>query len=251
MIEYSIGMGADVSTVFRSHPLDFLSALVPAAYTQYLYSFIQIFSMYLAGIAFSALGFYWQQSERAVLLGTMVYLFGGYTMKLGLQHPNFLLFLIVMPFMILTADMAMKGEKCLLFALSVSFGFINGYYHMYICTIGLGFYILVRFFDLFREHRVRNFFLMCLRLGTMYLLGVGMAAATLFPSVASLMNSARIGTNADPVNLFTYNAKRYYMWFVDMVLGGGDPGSGSPLAYSVIVLPAIGVLFTGRERRKR
>ena len=76
MIEYSIGMGADVSTVFRSHPLDFLSALVPAAYTQYLYSFIQIFSMYLAGIAFSALGFYWQQSERAVLLGTMVYLFG-------------------------------------------------------------------------------------------------------------------------------------------------------------------------------
>lgn len=55
--DFSIGYGGDILTTFNYYvigdPLNLLSILVPASKTEYLYSFLVLLRLYLAGISFS------------------------------------------------------------------------------------------------------------------------------------------------------------------------------------------------------
>ncbi len=57
LYSFSLGYGADIITTLHYYvfgdPLDLLSFFVPRRFTEYLYDFLIIFRLYLAGIAFS------------------------------------------------------------------------------------------------------------------------------------------------------------------------------------------------------
>ena len=59
--DYTIGMGDDINSVVRFHPLDYLSVFVPARYTEQLYAFLILLRLYLAGLSFSLYAFYWKR----------------------------------------------------------------------------------------------------------------------------------------------------------------------------------------------
>lgn len=250
MYDFTLGMGDDVNAVFRSHPLDFLSVLVPGRYTEVLYNFLTLFRMYLAGLGFSAFCLYMKRPASLTLLGSMVYLSCGYVMKLGMMHPTFLSAMIVLPLLFLGAEQVMKKGSILLFSFVTAMGFLSNYYFMYMCTLALGVYVPVRFFSLCRERRGKEFFSLVLRMGGAYLLGFGMTAAVLFPAIMRLTSSLRLETEGTGENLLFYeNGKRYYQWFLDLIAPYRNTGSNTHLNFCVLVLPAAVILFLKKGRK--
>ena len=250
MYDFTLGMGDDVNAVFRSHPLDFLSILVPGRYTEILYNFLTLLRMYLAGLGFSAFCLYMKRPDSSVLLGSMVYLSCGYVMKLGMMHPTFLSAMIVLPLLFLGAEQVMKKGSPLLFSFMTAMGFLSNYYFMYMCTLALGIYVLMRFFALYRDRRGREFFSLAFRMGGAYFLGAGMAAAVLFHTIMRLTSSLRLETEHAGENLLFYdNWKRYYQWFLDLISPYRNTGSNTHLNFCALVLPAAVILFLKKGRR--
>lgn len=248
MFDFSIGMGDDLGAIFRSHPLDFLAVVVPGKYTEVLYEFLVLFRIYLAGLSFSGFCFYWKKKEPSVLLGSMVYIFSGYVLTLGMRHPTFSAPMIILPLLLVGADQVIRGKNGLLFSFMTALGFISNYYFMYMCSIAMACYVVLRFFGVYKEKKIRNFFCMGIRLVLYYLLGIGGVAVVLFPTVLRLTTSARLATTYNGGWLAYKNVERYYKWFVDLIAPYKSVGNSTYLSYAVLVLPVLALLFSGKWR---
>lgn len=249
MYDFSIGMGDDLGAILRSHPLDFLAAVVPGRYTELLYQFLILLRMYLAGLSFSAFCFYWGKREQAVLMGSMVYIFSGYVFIFGLRHPTFNAPMIILPLLLVGADLVIRGKNGLLFSFMTGLGFISNYYFMYMCSFAMAAYVVLRFFGVYKEKRVKNFFLMGIRLVAYYLLGMGTIMVVLLPTVLRLTTSARLSTTYDGGFLTYKNMERYYKWFINLIAPLRGTGSSTSLNYAVLVLPAATLLFAGKWKK--
>lgn len=248
MFDFSIGMGEDVGAIYRSHPLDFLSALVPGRYTELLYHFLLLFRIYLAGLSFSAFCFYWKRSETVTLAGSMMYVFCGYVLIQGLRHPTFNAPMIILPLFLLGAEQILQGKNGLLFSFLTALGFISNYYFMYICSFAMAGYVLIRFFGETREQRGKMFFRMGIRLLLYYLLGIGMVASVLFPTLLRLSGSVRLEKEPTGSLLFYENGARYYQWFLNLIAPFCDTGSRTSLNYAAAALPVLASLFSCKGR---
>ena len=58
-------------------------------------------------------------------------------------------------------------------------------------------YVLVRFFEIYRENRVRSFFSLLWRMTAAYLLGLAMSMMTLWPMIQRYLASARLPQSAE------------------------------------------------------
>ena len=249
LFDFTIGLGSEVSVVFRPHPLDLLSIFVPERYTEILYQFISLFSMYLSGLAFSAFAYEWRQRWDGLLTGSMVYVFCGFTLRLGLEHPAFLLPMVYFPLMLLLAERIIRRKDgALLFALTAAVGWASGYPFMYISTMGLGLYMLLRLPGIWRQEGLRGFIRVGLMDMCMYLLGTCMAAVFYLPSVAALALSGRSGGKLTIASLWIYPVSRYYQAFLYLITPYLGLSYQTYASFPVIVLPALAVLFTTRKR---
>lgn len=243
LYDFSIGMGNDIGAIVRFHPLDFLSALMPGRFTELLYNVLILLRIYLAGLAFSAYALYWKKPEQAVLTGSVVYCFCGYVLKAGIKHPTFLSPMIILPLLFLAAERGMRKKGVGMLSVITALGFMSNYYFMYICSIALFFYVLLRFFDLYREKRVKNFLLTGIRLVSGYLLGAGMTAVTLLPIAARLFSSGRFDTEDKIGNLLYYSGQRWLSLLHGLIMPGGELGGNTYLGYAALALPALAALF--------
>ena len=79
MWDIHIGYGSDILTTLHYYamgdPLNLLAVFVPVRYTEYLYAFLLVLRMYLAGIAFSAYCRYHKNGRFPTLLGAVLYAF--------------------------------------------------------------------------------------------------------------------------------------------------------------------------------
>ena len=249
LYDFCIGMGADIRTVVRFRPLDLIGSLVSADQTELLYGILTLLRMYLSGLSFSAFCFYWKKPGQAVLVGSMIYVFCGYVLKLGLEHPFFTVPMVLLPLLLIGAEQVLRRQSILFFSFITMMGFISNYYFMYMCSFAMAGYVLLRFFDLYREKRVRNFFAALGRLFSGYFLGIGMSAVFLLPTIQQLFSSARVDGDGAGASLWIYeNTGRYINWFFDLVSPYRGTGSNTNLNYAVLVLPALVLLFVRRVR---
>ena len=249
LFDFTIGLGSEVSVVFRPHPLDLLSVLVPARYTEILYQFISLFSMYLSGLAFSAFAYEWRQKWEGLLTGSMVYVFCGFTMRLGLEHPAFLLPMVYFPLMLLLAERIIrKKEGAVFFALVVAIGWASGYPFMYISTMGFGLYMLLRLKGICEQEGFGGYVRVVLLEMGLYLMGTCMAAVFYLPSVAALALSGRSGGRLNIASLWIYSLSRYYQAFLYLVTPYLGLSHQTYASFPVIVLPALAALFTTRKK---
>ena len=268
--DFTIGMGDDISSVVRFHPLDFLSVFVPSAHTEALYHVLIFLRLYLAGIAFSAFisafhrgfgkeGSRCRISQWGVLAGCMVYLFNGYTFSLGIVHPIYLSPLITFPLLLYGAERIMNRPKLFRFGLltvMTALGFISNYYFMYIESIALVFYVLVRFFQISAGkkgiEKGKDFLFLFLRMTVAYAAGLMISAITLFPTLSRYLSSYRSERISEVNNLLVYADKRRYLaWIVNLISPLRASGNGTHLNYAVIVIPALVLLFAVRKAQSR
>ena len=108
-----------------------LSVLVPADKTEYLYAFLIFLRIYLAGIAFSRYCFYHKNSNQATLLGSLVYIFAGWTIYASMKHPYFANPMIYLPLILLGIDKIYRKEKPYVFIWSVALAGVSNFYFFY------------------------------------------------------------------------------------------------------------------------
>ena len=253
--DFTLGMGEDISSIVRFHPLDYLSVFVPASGTEALYAFLIFLRLYLAGIAFSLYMFYWKCPGIRTLIGSIVYLYCGYVFELGIVHPIYISPMIVMPLLLLGAEYMMDPERkrgFVLFSVMVYLGFTSNYYFMYINSVALLIYVLVRFGMLYHSQRVKNFFLLFIRMVSAYMVGLMLSAITLLPTLKRYFGSYRSQSMAQSGSLLVYSdVRRYFAWFINLISPLEASGNGTHLNFAVIVLPCITVLvLSGRRQWK-
>ena len=91
---FSLGYGGDILTTLHYYvigdPLDLLSIACPTRYAVYLYSFLSLFRLYLAGLGFGAFCRYKKQgAPLPVAVGSVCYVFFTYSFLLVARHPFF------------------------------------------------------------------------------------------------------------------------------------------------------------------
>lgn len=96
---FSIGYGSPIITTLHYYvigdPFNLFSILVPTRYMPYFYSFMIIFRMYCAGLAFSLYGSHMIKEKKEcdyfpVLAGAIIYVFCLYGISSGIRHPYFI-----------------------------------------------------------------------------------------------------------------------------------------------------------------
>ena len=265
LYDFSIGMGDDIGQIVRFHPLDFLSALVPSAYTEQLYAVILLLRFYLAGLAFSAFAFYFNtvpltgESEPQevihpvnVLSGALVYVFCGFMLIRVVNHPIYAAPFIVLPMLLLGAEKVPRRQGSALFVFSVFLGFWSNYYFMYIMSAALFVYMLVRYFDVVRPLGIRTFSVLFVRMTGLFILGLAMSMMTLLPTMQRYLSSARQSMTSETFNMLVYaDKRRYAAWFLNLITPFKSSGNGTDLNFAVIVLPCLAVLFFCGKKRFR
>ena len=256
--DLAIGMGDDINAVVRFHPLDFLSVFVPEAGTEILYHALIFLRLYLAGLTFSAYAFAWRRyasprpqegnmDAQAVLTGCIVYLFCGYTFSLGIVHPTYLSPLVTLPLLLLGAERMMhrpRRHRFVLFSVITAVSFISNYYFMYIASVAVFLYVFVRFFQIWRTDRVRQFCILFVRFVAAYALGVMLSAVTLLPALSRYAGSYRSDRLTQVNNLLVYaDRRRYLAWLVNLISPLRASGNGTHLNFAVLALPALVLLF--------
>ena len=251
--DYTIGMGDDINAVVRFHPLDFLSIFVPASGTEALYCVLTVLRCFLAGLSLSAFVFHFRKSRTAALSGALLYVFCGFTFGLGIVHPTYLSHMILFPLMLLGAERMMDPERkhsFALFTVCVALGFISNYYFMYISSFGLLGYVLIRFFDLYRTDRLKQFGRLLISLSLAYLLGLALSGIFLFPALARYKSSLRAVHEAERNSLLVYEDKRRYLaWFLNLITPYQASGNGTHLNFAVTLMPAAALIFSSAKRK--
>ncbi len=264
--DFAIGMGDDINSVVRFHPLDFLAVFVPVSGTEFLYQFLIFLRLYLAGLTFSIYAFAWirdnesgqsvrQHVSWGVLAGSMVYMFCGYTFCLGIVHPTYLSPLITLPLLLLGAERMMHREhehRFALFGAVTAISFISNYYFMYIASVACVIYVFVRFFQIHKTDRVRQFIVLFVRFVSAYVIGAMISCVTLLPVLKRYSGSYRSEHLTKINNLLVYGDKRRYAaWLVNLISPLRASGNGTHLNYAVLVIPAIILLFAVKREREK
>ena len=132
MFDFSLGMGEDIITTLNFYglgdPLTLLAALVPEQKTEYLYNFLVIFRIYLAGLSFAWFCREKGRSFNCTFIGALVYAFSGYVLHVAVKHPFFVIPMIFLPLVVVGVDRVLEKKKFTLLILVVFLTALNGFY---------------------------------------------------------------------------------------------------------------------------
>ena len=143
-----IGYGSDILTTLHYYvigdPLTLLSVFFPADKTEILYEILIFLRIYLAGISFSLYCFYHKNSKQAAFMGTMIYVFAGWTIYAAMKHPYFSNPMIYLPLILMGIDKIYKKEKPHLFIWATAVGAMSNFYFFYMLCIFMFLYAAFR-----------------------------------------------------------------------------------------------------------
>lgn len=249
MFDFSLAMGGDIITATSpfdtfSDPLNWLAIFVPTKFIEYLYDFLVVIRMYLAGLTFSYLCLYHGKKADVILVGALIYVYGGYMLYSAARHPLMINNFIQLPLLLTGIDLVIKKRSPFVFILSVFYAAICGYYFLYMMTIMLGIYAIVVFFEYYQTKRVKEFAFMAGRIIGSYLLGIGLSAIVFLPMVWAFLSSSRLGaSNLQDFGLLGYIGQRAMSLI-------SPQGSFEHASLASIVLPALVImLLTPKKRR--
>lgn len=240
----SIGLGGDVIQTLSYYvigdPLTLLSAVVPRAYTEYLYNFLILLRMYLAGLSFSALALHLKKNNWFyTLIASMIYVFSAYALYASVRHPYFTNPMIYFPLIILGAEYIFKGKKPWLFILAIALAGVSNFYFFYMICFLTVIYAAVRVFSFAPKGKRKKIWSYLWRFALYAMLGVMMAFVLFYPSLRTTLASSRLESQSSPVPfLYTLTYYKDFLFTLPSAAGLGTwsfPGH-LPLAFFALLL---------------
>ncbi len=260
MYDFSIGLGGDVRTFFKTEPVALLGAFhAGEQYTWEFYSLLTVLRIYLIGIAFSCYGFFMKKSRSSILAGTILYTFSSYTFYHVVRHPQFCVGIMMLPLLLIGLEQVMRRKNVLFFVLMVAVSLFSSYYFLFMNTLIMVLYAILRFGDIYETHRVREFFKMVGRIIASYLFGCGISVVFFAPSIASFFLSARSGSGGSGAaaaassavgSLLHYGASHIVQLFLTLLAPVRETTAITTISVSALILPALVLFFSGSFRKK-
>lgn len=247
MWNHGIGYGADIPTTLIAYvfdPFNYLAAVFPEKWSEYVFDGIIVFKFYLSGLAYSCFAFYRQQKWPYVLAGALIYTFCG-TMYIGFIQMYFINPMYLFPLLIIGFDRLWRDNRFGMYTLVLAWCFLNHFYFAYMMCIFLLVYGILRFTeDVLQTHAWQPNILKLLKIGGYSVLAFGIAAVALLPMADNLLQQGRMDIK---YYLPLWYHSGYYgqlllsfirpawMWNRDCIIGFG-----------AIALPCLYIFFKNR-----
>ena len=248
MWDMHIGYGSDILTTLHYYvigdPLTLLSVLVKPEHTEKLYEFLIFLRIYLAGITFSRYAFYHKNSKQAVFMGTMIYIFAGWTIYASMKHPYFSNPMIYLPLILMGIDKIYRKEKPYIFIWSVALAGLSNFYFFYMLGIFMVLYAVFRYFEQFQDRSLKNISKWLGIFAVYSVIAVLIAAVVLLPVILPVFGTDRFKAE-NYVPLF-YD-RIYYEKYLGCLIGENMIQWGVA-GYSAVSLAGVFVLFSRRKK---
>lgn len=239
----TLGLGADVITTMNYYvlgdPLNLLAVFVSPEKTEYLYAFLVVLRIYLAGVAFSVYCRYWKFKPFYVLLGSYIYCFCNYALYTGIMHPFFLNPMIYLPLLLLGIDKIFDKKSPVLFAGSVFLSAVSNFYFFYMLSVFMFIYAVFRYFMIFGRIHIKELFGWLGKFIAFYILGTGLAGFLFLPNAAAILSSSRIGVEHYVPLLYPLS---YYQRFLSAFVFN-NCGYYTLLGFSSVAFLSMVILF--------
>lgn len=243
-----IGYGSDILMTLHYYvigdPLTLLSVFVPASKTEALYAFLIFLRIYLAGIAFSRYSFYHKNSKQATFMGTMIYIFAGWTIYAAMKHPYFSNPMIYLPLILLGIDKIYKKQTPYVFIWSVALAGLSNFYFFYMLGIFMVLYAIFRYFDLSADRSIKNIGKWLGIFAVYSVIAVLIAAVILLPVILPVFGTDRFKAE-NYVPLF-YD-RIYYEKYLGCLIGENMIQWGVA-GYTAVSLAGVFVLFSKKKK---
>ena len=248
MWDMSIGYGSDIITTLHYYvlgdPLTLLSVFFRSSQTELLYKILIFLRIYLAGIAFSRYSFYHKNSKQAVFMGTLIYVFAGWTIYAVIKHPYFANPMIYLPFILMGIDKIYKKEKPYVFIWSVAVAGLSNFYFFYMIGIFMVLYAIFRYFQQYSVRSLKNVGKWIGIFAVYSLIAVMIAAVILLPVILPVFGTDRFKVENYVPLLYD---KIYYEKYLGCLIGENMVHWGVA-GYSAISMAGVFVLFSKRKK---
>lgn len=216
---YTLGFGVDATSIVSIwDPLNWSSALVPQAYTEYLFCILIFVRVALCAVTFSMFCLYKGNSKQAAFIGSMVYAFSGFALFWGMiRHPFMLNTAYVFPLVMLGLEKVFNGEKPTFFVMSLALSFILSAYFSYMVCIFTVLYYIVRYATDLRKKGVIDFLRLALRFLGYGAVALLISGAASFPYIAVIASLDRVGIGTYVPDFYSVTA---YLGYISTALDG-------------------------------
>lgn len=250
--DFTTGLGATVAISYD--PIYWLYLLFSADHVEKAYTILIVLRYFLAGLSMSCLILYFKKSHFAAYTASIVYAFSGYAIYAGTRHGQFLTPMILLPVLVVAMERLIRSRKWYMLTVLVAVSLLCSYYFLYMNTIALGVYFILRIVCTKKYRNWKTFFERGLIITGSYILGVSIGIISLFTSFGSYMGSSRSG--GGKISSFLSITPLYYRteWLVDFftsyISDNFTSGLWLKLGFAPIVLLAIVLLFTRKNRKE-
>lgn len=251
--DMSIGYGSDILTTLNYYvfgdPLALTSVFVPAKYTEYLYGFLTILRLYLAGAFFLGYCRYHQNEARASVLGALTYAFSGFAIYVFARHPFFMNPMMYFPLLLIGIDRIFDRKKPWLFIGITALMAVSNFYFFYMACILMFLYAVVSYVKRFGRIRAKELAGWFFKFVGYFLIGTCIAAVTLLPSAMYVLETGRMSAeNQIPL---IYELPLYASYLGDLLrvaYATERAQNYTVLGMAPLVVIALMVLFARRKR---
>lgn len=248
MWDMHIGYGSDILTTLHYYvigdPLTLLSVFVPEKNTEVLYECLIFLRIYLAGITFSIYCFYRKNPKQATFIGSLVYIFAGWTIYASMKHPYFSNPMIYLPLVLMGIEKVYKKEKPYLFIWSVAIAAMSNFYFFYMISVFMVLYAAFRYFGIFRKRSVKDVFRWFLKFTGFYLVSLMIAALIFLPVVMTLFGTERFQAQNYVPLLYDHI---YYEKYLGCLIGENMIQWGVA-GYSAVAMAGVFVIFSKKKK---
>lgn len=195
MWDFSLGYGADVFATMHYYiigdPLNLLSVFVTPQFTEYLYMFLIVLRLYLAGLAFSYYCFYNKRGMKSTIVATITYLFCGYVIFASIRHPYFINPMIYLPLLAVGVEKIFANQSAKLFIGMIALSAISNFYFFYMLCLLIFLYALIRYFNIYGVKHLKNIPLLLGKFVLYAIIGIAISAILFIPVVSFFLSTAR------------------------------------------------------------
>lgn len=249
--DFSIGMGSDVISTFSYYvigdPINILSVLVPTKYIIYYYEFMTAFRMYLAGLSFSYMCSELRiKNKTAIMAGALSFALSSFATYYSVRHPYFINPLIYLPIIVVAVEKIVKGKTPLLMAAIVAIAELSNFYFFYMIVVITVFYVVIRLICLYYKD-IKKAFVPLLKIAFSSIVGVMLGAVLFLPIVTAFLADTRAEAH-NAIDLLYGSA--YYAGLPATLFSGAYAGSAVQIGTSVLVIPALTMLFYKKNKSR-
>ena len=255
MWDMKIGYGSDIFMTLSwetlGDPLNLLAVFFNADNMEYLYDFLAIFRVFLAGLTFSIYSRYHGNRDIPTLAGSIMYAFCGFVLFAGVRDVYFMSPVIYFPLLLLGIDKIFDEKKPYVLIIFTAIAAIANFYYFYMLTVFTVIYALFRFFVKYGKLKksktyLQSFFKIFFSCALNYLIGIMIASVQLIPLVSYIGNSERGQQNYFIPHLYSLE---FYAKVFSGFISSASNTAWTHLGYAPIMLVSVLVLFIVKKKR--